>query len=95
MKVVALALVGVLMSVTVACGGEEPTRRPPPPPQAAPAQEEYPPELKQFCDRFSREVGLLRAQGYSSDELFQALLDKGWTSEEIGHVSVICTIALE
>ena len=34
MKLIALAMVGVLMVVTVACGGEEPT---PPPPQSAPA----------------------------------------------------------
>lgn len=51
--------------------------------------------MKQFCDRFGRALGRLRAQGYSSEELFQALLDQGWTSEEIEQVSVICTIALE
>lgn len=79
MMLIPLFFVGVLTATTIACGGDEPARRSPPP-QAAPAQLEYSPELTQYCERFGRQV---------------ALLDKGWTHQEIGEVSVICSIVLE
>lgn len=60
-----------------------------------PATQEHSAETVKVCKDYRMIVGTLWDRGHDHDEIIQALLDFGWTRDDVKKISVICLAVLE